>query len=491
MPVLIRIALRNLVEHKSKSLIIGIIMAVGIMVLVVGNSFIDTSARGIQKGFIDNFTGDVMISGKAEGQISLFGVQSVGGLESTPLIPHYAKVIDYLSHRSDIEGMTSQVSGFAMIGTEQNNDIQNNIFTILFGIDPSSYQRMFNNIDLLSGSYLKPGQTGILLSDQKVKEIDKRLKTNLRVGDELLLNSLSNVGFHIRAAPIRGIFTFKQKTSTLDTISYVDIQTLRALLGMVVGSTPVADLSHTDTSLLKTTDTENLFGGGMVQEDTAGTATNNVANLATALAAGNGARTAPKLDNGAWNYILIRLKSSAAAPAFIENVNMWFAQQGIAAQAQGWKAAADGFAATTDIVRVIFVIAILIVAVVAIIIIMNTLVISVIERTSEIGMMRALGAQKAFIWRMFIVETLTVSIVFGLVGIALGMLAIGIIDLLHIQVSNQFLQILFAGSVLRPVVSVSSIIGSLIVVFVVGILSHLYPVFIALKVQPVKAIQTE
>ncbi len=64
-------------------------------------------------------------------------------------------------------------------------------------------------------------------------------------------------------------------------------------------------------------------------------------------------------------------------------------------------------------IRIVFSVAILIVAIVAIIIIMNTLVISVIERTGEIGTMRALGAQKPFVWLMFLVETLTVTIVFG------------------------------------------------------------------------------
>lgn len=491
MPVLVRIAIRNLVEHKSKSLIIGIIMAIGIMVLVVGNSFIDSSARGIRRAFIDNFTGDVMISGKTEGQISLFGVQSVGGFEHTPLIPSYTRVMDHLSGRSDIAATTSQVSGFATIGTEGNNDMQTNVFTILFGVAPASYHRMFNNIDLIAGSYLEPGKPGILLSQKRVEEIDRDLKTNLHVGDKLLLNSLSNVGFRIRVVPVRGIFTFKQQTGALDAISYVDIDTARALLGMVVGSTPLKELNKSDTSLLSAGSPNDLFGGSMIQQDTSGTSTNNVANLNDALAARQGQPQGGRVDSGAWNYILVRLKNPAAAPAFIANMNMWFNQQGIAAEAHGWKSAADGFASSSDIIRVVFDVAILIVAIVAIIIIMNTLVISVIERTGEIGMMRALGAQKGFIWRMFVVETLSVSIVFGLAGIALGAIVIGAIDLMHIPIANQFLQILFGGSVLEPRVSLPSVIGSIVVVVVVGLLSHLYPVSIALKVQPVKAIQTE
>jgi putative ABC transport system permease protein len=78
----------------------------------------------------------------------------------------------------------------------------------------------------------------------------------------------------------------------------------------------------------------------------------------------------------------------------IASLNLWFAQEGIDALAADWKAAAGPFASSIDVVRIVFNIAIIIVAVVAVIIMMNTLVISVIERTGEIGTMRALGAQK-------------------------------------------------------------------------------------------------
>ena len=62
---------------------------------------------------------------------------------------------------------------------------------------------------------------------------------------------------------------------------------------------------------------------------------------------------------------------------------------------------------------------------VAVIIMMNTLVISVIERTGEIGTMRALGARKGFVWKMFLVETLTIAVVFGLIGTGLALGALG------------------------------------------------------------------
>ena len=92
MPVTLRMAFRNLREHKAKSLIIGILLALGMLIMVLGNSFLDASKRGIERSFTQNYTGDVIITGVADGPVSLFGVQSVGGMEQTPIIPDYEKV---------------------------------------------------------------------------------------------------------------------------------------------------------------------------------------------------------------------------------------------------------------------------------------------------------------------------------------------------------------------------------------------------------------
>ena len=144
-----------------------------------------------------------------------------------------------------------------------------------------------------------------------------------------------------------------------------------------------------------------------------------------------------------------------------------------------------------DAVRIVFYVAILIVSIVSIIIIMNTLVISVIERTGEIGTMRALGAQKPFVWLMFLVETLTITIVFGIVGIALASAAMGVVNLLRIPAESYFTQILFGGRVLKLALNPLAILSTLLMVAGVGLVSHLYPVVIALKIPPVRAMQNE
>jgi putative ABC transport system permease protein len=187
----------------------------------------------------------------------------------------------------------------------------------------------------------------------------------------------------------------------------------------------------------------------------------------------------------------VRLNDSSQTDRFIKDTNTWFESQGISARAGGWKVASGPFAQSVDVIRIVFYVAILIVSIVAIIIMMNTLVISVIERTGEIGTMRALGARKGFVWLMFLVETLTVTIVFGIIGFALASVIVGVVNLFHIQGTNFFTQIIFGGKVLRLTVNPLSFVTTILMVAGVGLVAHLYPVIVALKVPPVRAMQSE
>ena len=105
--------------------------------------------------------------------------------------------------------------------------------------------------------------------------------------------------------------------------------------------------------------------------------------------------------------------------------------------------------------------------------------------------MRALGAGKSFIHKMLLLETLTITVVFGIAGIILGAVLIQLLGALEIQATNMLLNALFGGPVFKPQLSIGSIFLSLGVVVLIGIVSYLYPLRVALKIQPIQAIQNE
>jgi putative ABC transport system permease protein len=490
MPVLVKIAVRNLREHKSKTLIIGIMIALGIMIMLLGNTLMETAARGVQRSFIDNYTGHVMISAKTKGPLSLFGAQGpqTGNYE-IPRIPRYERVYEHARSMPEVGKLVSQVSGFGLFSFEEKG----NQFGILFGIEPESYRAMFpDSITISAGRYLEPREEGILLSESKIEEIEENIGISLSPGDSILVSGIGPMGFRIRELPIRGIFRFQQDVQGLSQINFIDVQSLRALLGMVVSSAGQTNLDPEETLLLDVENPESdLFEDSLLATTGSESEKFSEDSLLAILGERKAGSYAAQIDRGAWNFILLKLNDENQLQPVIAELNNWFATEGIEAQAADWKVASGGLGSIADTLQIVFNVLILIIAVVAIIIIMNTLVISVIERTGEIGTMRALGAQKRTVRRMFVFETLSISLVFGLVGVALGAIVIGILNLTGVAAPNQFFEILFGGEVLHPALSLSSLLYTLAIIVAIGIVASLYPVAVALKIQPVQAIQAE
>lgn len=524
MPVLLRIAARNLWEHRGKTLIIGSLIALGVVILIVGNSMMETATRGIRRAFIDNYTGHVFVSGQAEGNVSLFGVQSVGGIDPTPRLPDYPRIRDRVAGDERTATFTSQVSGFGLVRIEDDRvgGLENSTFTMLFGVDTSSYWQMFSSTRLVEGRFLEPGERGVMLTADRVAELEEELVdaleevgetdavADLEVGDEVRLVSGFSGGLpKIRVVPLVGIYELVDVAEGVgsELVSFVDVDTQRALQGLSFVYQGEFDIDEEATALLDmdvssedlaSGDLGDLFDDEIFDVEAAPGPADTGQDLFGILSRNDAAsvqeEAEPKPEGpvgGTWHYILVRLADPGQADAYIADMNAWFAEEGIAAQAGNWEAAAGPFATTADVIRTVFNVAIIIVGVVAVIIIMNTMVVSVIERTSEIGTMRALGAQRGFVWRMFLYETLTISAVFGLVGIVTALVVVAILNAVGIPATNTFLQVLFAGPELRPEVSIASIYGSILIVSLIGVLSHIYPVTVALKIQPIRAIQTE
>ena len=110
------------------------------------------------------------------------------------------------------------------------------------------------------------------------------------------------------------------------------------------------------------------------------------------------------------------------------------------------------------------------------IIIMNVMLVSVTERTREIGLRKALGARKRIILFQFLVESVTLTTTGGLVGMAFGFAAAFLIAAL---------------SPLPYAVKPWSIVAALAIVFGVGIFFGLYPASRAARLQPVEALRRE
>ncbi len=110
----------------------------------------------------------------------------------------------------------------------------------------------------------------------------------------------------------------------------------------------------------------------------------------------------------------------------------------------------------------------------------NIMLVSVAERTREIGLRKALGSTRRSILFQFLAEALTITAIGGALGILLG---IGIVKLIaKLPLGEGFT---------APVISPSSIWVAVIVLGVVGLVAGIYPAWRAALVDPIVALRTE
>jgi len=115
--------------------------------------------------------------------------------------------------------------------------------------------------------------------------------------------------------------------------------------------------------------------------------------------------------------------------------------------------------------------------------IMNTMYTSVLERTREIGIMKAIGAKNSSILLLFLIESGLLGLAGGSIGIVLG---ITLSKTVEVAASN-----LWGISLIKASFSFTLIAGALAFSFVVGCLSGTLPARRAAKLKPVDALRYE
>jgi putative ABC transport system permease protein len=120
--------------------------------------------------------------------------------------------------------------------------------------------------------------------------------------------------------------------------------------------------------------------------------------------------------------------------------------------------------------------------------VMNIMLVSVVERTKEIGIRKALGAKNKVIERQFLVEAVLICSMGGLIGILLGLLNGGLISVAakYIVASTDYN---FITVVVRP--PIAAIVVSFVFSMLVGVIFGLYPARRAARLSPIDALRYE
>lgn len=478
-----KLALKNILSRKSSFVIIAFI-TFAITMLIVINSVFDGTDNGIKTVFIDSFTGDLVIREKTKDNVSLLGNVSLIDESVYPVeeLSFYPEISNYLDDLFEVKSYTPQISTLSLL------EIENKKFkSAVFGIDSENYLQIMPSIEIVEGSNFESDEKGILVSEAWIENFKNEYKKDIKIGDEVQLIFSDGNTFRIRALPITGIYKYPIRNEVLDKIVLADSSTVRSLLGMDEVYSTESNIDSEDTNLIDSMDFNFDDMDSLFAEDSDFFTEESNSVEFTGLFDNEVMQEENQITN--WHFIVVRLQDDVNAKSVIRKINTWAKQNGYPIEAINWRVAAGPTALYVYLLRIIFLIGVFIILFAGLIVVTNSLVINVLDRTKEIGTMRALGANKRTIAFLCMAETLILTIVSAFLSLIISFFVTLIMQKFPITLNNVFFQQLFGNNKLIPELTLSNIGFGFLLSLIIGLVSWIMPVIEALKISPIKAMK--
>jgi len=486
--LLLRLAFRNLALHPVKNILIGFFILTGTALLLVMNCIFDASGRGLRTSLIRSLTGHFVVGAAADQNYGLFGDEMpiVGEYSTIPPIADFSALTAGLQTLNPGTRWTPLVSTLAQVnvaGYAQNS--------VVFGVDGPAYFDLCSGLQVLSGNPGDLAQGGVFLNERWVRRAEAALGRTLVPGEDLIFSIATRNSFQLRSGRLAGVYRYAAPSEALDRVILTGPELARAIAGYTQGATMAAAsaavpaAAASDNAALPLDD---LFAAGEDTEAAAGEGL-TLDRVETLMADTADRDQLALTDSGAWSFVLVLADDRDDPAALRRAAGREFKSRELAVRVMDWRFAAGLSALMLLAVRTIFNVGVVFLLVGAVLVIVNTLVISVLGRTAEIGTMRALGAERGFVRRLLMLETLLLTFLSALLGLAVGAVAIWYLQRRGIPLRNPLLVGLFGGSRLRPTLSAGLLAAHVAAAALIGLLAALYPVALALKVQPIRAME--
>lgn len=466
--MLLKLALRNIFSRKS-SFVICAFIAVCVMTFVFTNAVFDSTEKGAKNTFCRSFTGDVFIRPVSDSPVSLFGDETpvIGSLTKTETLTPYEEIVSLLKETSAIKKFTPQVSCNVLMEFSKVRRP-----CCLFGVDGDSYLKTMPLIKIKEGSALKAGEC--MISSVIAEE------TGAKTGSTIQFTIADGISFRIRALKVSAVYEYEVYDKSMDKIVLADPVTVRELLGV---SSAVKNLSlsiapEIESLFSADTDDDSLFFNEDLDTEKETSSIFTDREIAV-----------QNEEDVTWNFIVCSVFDSESSDSVMKNLNQTFKEKGWNVEAASWRDGAGTAALYLYWLRLVFNAGIFVVLFAGFIVISNSLVLRVIDRTKEIGTLRALGAERKYISFECMTETLILTCGSGLIGILLGIFVSSLCTKASINFTNAFLIQLFGGSTLTVTVGIKNVISALVLSFIIGVIAWIHPSRKALAISPAVAIQ--
>jgi len=428
MSQLFLIAVRNLVQHSRRTLLLGgaIVGVTALLVLLLG------VLHGIRSTILESAT--TLMTG----HVNVGGFFKVTAGAAAPVVTHYPDILAVIRKEvPELDYVTQRGRGWAKVVSDTGS-LQSGVGGIDILHEPG-FRRVIQVKEGSLDALAEPGT--ILIFDEQAQ------KLGVRVGDQLTLSAYTLRGVantvDVRIAAIARNVGLLSSWNT-----FVPDSTLRGLYQMNDKATGALFL------YLK-----NLKDVPRVQE-----------RLRRVL--------------GAAGYQLMDPDPRAFWFKF-ETVNRegWTGQK---LDVTTWEDEISFIQWTITAITWLSYTLIGILLVIIVVGLMNTLWISIRERTREIGTLRAIGMQRARVLAMFMIEALTLSLTATLTGAALGLGICALLNLAHLH-APVALQLFLMREEFHLLVKPSAVVGAIGLIAGCTSAIALLPSLLASRLQPVTA----
>lgn len=197
------------------------------------------------------------------------------------------------------------------------------------------------------------------------------------------------------------------------------------------------------------------------------------------------------VDAGESAGVLIFRQRDTRAPAapLAASLNAFFAREGVAAEAFTWEEMGGPFIGGMLLTRFIANIMDLVMALIVAAGVMNTALMSVFERTREVGTLRAVGARRGRVLTLFLAEALLLGIAGALGGALLGSGLVAFFGRFGIPAFSEAQRYSYGGDYLFPTIDWATVAGVPSIMVVVCVLAALGPAVMAARMRPAESLR--
>jgi putative ABC transport system permease protein len=216
---------------------------------------------------------------------------------------------------------------------------------------------------------------------------------------------------------------------------------------------------------------------------------NNMFERATVFVKNDDLKRLTGMPDDAFHQIIIKVSNSDK----VNSITDQLAEKLPGLEVMNWKKIQPDLAMMTDMVTQFYLIFGLIILAALAFGIINTMLMVVLERSRELGMLTAIGMNKRKVFSMIMLESVFLSLTGGLAGMILSYFVILITSKTGIDLSQyaEGFGALGYSALIYPRISAGFFVVVTILIIITGVISSIYPARKALKLNPVEAIRTE